>query len=194
LRIWRWKETNLPAVVGRKFRVAPGAANGGCGRGISVGMTIQEKAVDILLVEDDPNDAALTLRALRQRDVGGRVFHVIDGDEALEFIFATNLYGEWQPGSAPRLILLDLKLRKVSGLEVLRELKSQDRTKVIPVVVLTSSHEEIRTVESYKLGVNSYVIKPADSGKFAEIIGDIGYYWLTVNEPPYRQGGVGGSR
>ena len=149
-------------------------------------MMIQEKAADILLVEDDADDATLTLRALKQRQAGGRVFHVVDGDEALEFIFATNASGQWDPASAPRLILLDLRLRKVSGLEVLRELKAQDRTKVIPVVVLTSSREEIKTVESYKLGVNSYVIKPADSKQFAQIIGDIGYYWLTVNEPPYR--------
>ena len=151
------------------------------------GMMIQDRAVDILLVEDDANDAALTLRALKQRNVGDRVFHVIDGDEALEFIFATNLYGEWDPTSAPKLILLDLKLRKVSGLEVLRELKSQDRTRLIPVVVLTSSREEIQNIESYKLGVNSYVIKPSDGGKFTQTIGDIGYYWLTINQPPYRE-------
>ena len=152
---------------------------------ISAAMMTQEKAVDILLVEDDANDAALTLRALKQRNVGGRVFHVVDGDEALEFIFASNLSGDWEPANAPRLILLDLKLQKVSGLDVLRELKSQERTKAIPVVVLTSSREEIKNVESYKLGVNSYVIKPADSRKFAQVIGDLGYYWLTINEPPY---------
>ncbi|PYK96849.1 MAG: two-component system response regulator [Verrucomicrobia bacterium] len=149
-------------------------------------MMIQEKAVDILLVEDDADDAALTLRALKQRNVGERVYHVIDGDEALEFIFATNLYGEWEPANAPKVILLDLKLRKVSGLEVLRELKSQDRTKTIPVVVLTSSREEIQNIESYRLGVNSYVVKPVDSKKFAQAIGDVGYYWLMVNQPPYR--------
>ena len=148
---------------------------------------IREKAVDILLVEDDPEDAALTLRALKQRNVGDRVFHVIDGDEALDFIFATGLYGEWEPADPPKLVLLDLKLRKVSGLEVLRELKAQALTKMIPVVVLTSSHEEITSVESYKLGVNSYVIKPADGNRFAQVIGDIGYYWLTINQPPYRQ-------
>ncbi len=147
---------------------------------------LQEKAVDILLVEDDASDAALTLRALKQRNLGGRVFHVVDGDEALEFVFGTNFLSEWEPAGAPRLILLDLKLRKVSGLDVLRELKSQDRTKVIPVVVLTSSREEIKTVESYKLGVNSYVIKPVDGKQFAQIIGDIAYYWLAVNEPAYR--------
>ncbi|HYT59911.1 MAG TPA: response regulator [Haliangiales bacterium] len=149
-------------------------------------MIIQEKAVDILLVEDDPHDAAMTLRALKERNVGDRVFHVIDGDEALDFIFATGLYGEWAPSSPPKLILLDLKLRKVSGLEVLRELKAQEMTKIIPVVVLTSSCEEIKSVESYKLGVNSYVVKPADSRKYAQIIGDVGYYWLSVNQPPYR--------
>ena len=148
-------------------------------------MITEEKTVDILLVEDSADDAALTLRALKQRSMGDRVFHVVDGEEALEFIFATNLYGEWLPASAPKLILLDLKLQKVSGLEVLRELKSQERTKVIPVVVLTGSCDEIKHVESYKLGVNSYVIKPGDSKKFAQLVGDIAYYWLAVNQPPY---------
>ena len=147
-------------------------------------MITREKPVDILLVEDDPDDATLTLRALRQRDMGDRVFHAIDGDEALDFIFATNMYGEWSVLTAPKVILLDLKLRKVSGLQVLRELKSNERTKVIPVVVLTSSREEIQMVESYQLGVNSYVVKPTDSGKFAQIIGDVGYYWLSVNQRP----------
>jgi two-component system response regulator len=150
----------------------------------SVGETvIQEKAVDILLVEDDAADAALTLRALKQRNVGDRVFHVMDGDEALEFIFATNLYSDWD-SNVPKLILLDLKLHKVSGLDVLRELKSQERTKMIPVVVLTSSVEEVNNVESYRLGVNSYVIKPPDSKSFAQVIGDIGYYWLNINQSP----------
>jgi len=152
--------------------------------GVTGRFMIQEKTVDILLVEDDAADAALTLRALRQRQATDRVVHVVDGDEALEFIFAASLYGNWE-GNVPRLILLDLKLHKVSGLEVLRELKAQERTKVIPVVVLTSSREEISNVESYKLGVNSYVIKPTDSKKFAQVIGDIASYWLTVNEPPY---------
>ena len=147
---------------------------------------MQPNGVEILLVEDNANDAELTLRALKQRNVGDRVYHVIDGDEALEFIFATNLYGEWEPANATKVILLDLKLRKVSGLEVLRELKSQDRTKTIPVVVLTSSREEIQNIESYRLGVNSYVVKPVDSKKFAQAIGDVGYYWLMVNQPPYR--------
>jgi len=173
LRTLEIKRADWPARRGRQRRVLRGKV-------------IQEKAVDVLLVEDDDNDAALTLRALRQRNVGGRVFHAIDGDEALAFIFATNLHGEWEPENAPKLILLDLKLRKVSGLEVLRELKTQERTKLIPVVVLTASREEIKNLESYRLGVNSFVIKPADSKKFAELIGDIGYYWLTVNEPPHR--------
>jgi len=149
-------------------------------------MITQEKYVDILLVEDDPDDAMLTLRALKQRNMGDRVFHAIDGDEALDFIFATNMYGEWQLMTAPKLILLDLKLRKVSGLDVLRELKSSERTKIIPVVVLTSSREEIEMVETYHLGVNSYVVKPADSKKFAQLIGDVGYYWLSVNQRPQR--------
>ena len=149
---------------------------------------IQEKTVDILLVEDDEDDAALTIRALKQRNLGNSIFHVIDGDAALEFIFASQIDADWEHFNAPRLILLDLQLQKVSGLEVLRELKSQNRTKVIPVVVLTASLEQIKNVESYKLGVNSYVIKPSDGKQFAQIIGDIGYYWLTVNEPPHRVG------
>ncbi len=147
---------------------------------------LHDKAVDVLLVEDNADDAALTIRALKQRNVGNNVFHVVDGDEALEFLFTSQICGDWEHFHVPRLILLDLKLRKVNGLEVLRELKSQDRTKVIPVVVLTGSREETKTVETYKLGVNSFVIKPVDNKKYAQVIGDIAYYWLTVNEAPHR--------
>jgi DNA-binding response OmpR family regulator len=146
---------------------------------------LPDKTVDVLLVEDDENDATLAMRALRQRNAGNNIFHVVDGDEALEFLFTSQIYGDWEHFQAPKLILLDLKLRKFSGLDVLRELKSHDRTKVIPVVVMTSSHDEIKSVESYKLGVNSYVIKPVDSKKYAQVIGDIGYYWLTVNQSPH---------
>jgi len=147
---------------------------------------ITDQTVDVLLVEDDEGDAALILRALEQRKVTENVVHVVDGDEALEFVFASHIDGCWEHVNAPRLILLDLKLRKVSGLEVLRELKSQERTKVIPVVVLTSSREEIKNVESYRLGVNSYVIKPNDSKTYLQVIGDIAHYWLSVNEAPQR--------
>jgi two-component system, response regulator len=147
---------------------------------------IIDQAVDVLLVEDDEADAELILRAMKQRNVAENVVHVLDGDEALDFVFASHIDGCWDHVNAPRLIVLDLKLRKVSGLEVLRELKFQERTKVIPVVVLTGSREEIKNVESYRLGVNSYVIKPTDSQMYFQVIGDIAHYWLSVNEPPQR--------
>jgi len=144
----------------------------------------EDKSVDILLVEDNVNDAELTLKALREHSVGTRIVHVVDGDEALEFIFASGVDGDWKQGKIPKLILLDMKLQKVSGLDVLRELKSQEQTRVIPVVVLTASDEERGILESYRLGVNSYVVKPTDSRKYARAIGDITHYWLGVNKPP----------
>jgi len=147
---------------------------------------IPDQTVDVLLVEDDEGDAELILRALKQRNVADNVVHVLDGNEALDFVFASHIDGCWEHVNTPRLILLDLKLRKVSGLEVLRELKSQERTKIIPVVVMTSSREEIKNVESYRLGVNSYVLKPTDSKTYLRVIGDVAHYWLSVNEPPQR--------
>ncbi len=145
-------------------------------------MTINE--VEILLVEDNPNDVELTLRALKKRNLANKVHVVKDGAEALEFIFGTGTYAERNINQIPKVILLDLKLPKVDGLEVLRIVKSDERTKVIPVVVLTSSKEESDLVESYRLGANSYITKPVDFDKFAQIVSEMGLYWLLVNQPP----------
>jgi len=145
-------------------------------------MTINE--VEILLVEDNPNDVELTLRALKKRNLANKVHVVRDGAEALEFIFGTGTYAERDINHIPKVILLDLKLPKVDGLEVLRIVKSDERTKVIPVVVLTSSKEESDLVESYRLGANSYITKPVDFDKFAQIVSEMGLYWLLVNQPP----------
>jgi len=142
------------------------------------------RPADILLVEDDVNDAELTLRALKHCGFAHRVEHVNDGTEALDYIAAACLFTQRRPGSMPKLIMLDLGLHKMGGLHVLRHLKSDPRTKGIPIVVLTSSKLAIEILESYDLGVNSFVIKPTDSGKFDEIIAAIGHYWLAINELP----------
>jgi len=142
--------------------------------------------VEILLVEDNPNDAELAIRALKKHNLANHVAVVTDGEEALEFMFARGKYAKRNVESGPKIILLDLKLPKVGGLEVLREIKSDPRTKVIPVIVLTSSKEEKDIVESYKLGVNSYISKPVDFDKFVESVKDIGYYWLLLNQSPIR--------
>ena len=146
---------------------------------------IANKSVDILLVEDDAEDAELTLLALKQRNITGKVVHVMDGDEALDFIYSTSLYGNWDAESAPKVILLDLNLTKVGGIEVLRELKAEERTKMIPVVVMTATKDEAKIVESYKLGVNSFVVKPTDLKEYRQVVGDIGNYWLTINQAPH---------
>ncbi len=140
--------------------------------------------VEILLVEDNPNDAELTLRALRKSNLANRVFHVKDGAEALDFIFATGAYTGRRVENGFKVILLDLKLPKVDGLEVLRRVKSDERTKTNPVVVLTSSKEERDVVESYKLGVNSYMVKPVDFDQFIQVVRELGMYWMVLNEPP----------
>ncbi len=140
--------------------------------------------IEILLVEDNPNDAELTLRALKKRNLANKVHVVTDGAEALDYIFATGSYESRDLSNQPKLILLDLKLPKVDGLEVLRRIKSVERTKTIPVVVLTSSREEQDMVESYKLGVNSYIVKPVDFTKFIDSVGELGLYWLLLNEQP----------
>jgi two-component system response regulator len=139
--------------------------------------------VEILLVEDNANDVELTLHAFRKNNLTNRIHVARDGAEALEFLFGTD-ESEGRPLShCPRLILLDLKLPKVDGLEVLRKIKSDPRTKAIPVVVLTSSREESDLVTSYELGVNSYIRKPVDFEKFTESVRTIGLYWLLLNEP-----------
>ena len=142
-----------------------------------------ENAVEILLVEDNPNDVELTLRALKKKNLANNVHVVTDGAEALDYIFAKGDYVDRDSNNHPKVILLDLKLPKVGGLEVLRKIKSDEQTKTIPVVVLTSSREEKDKVESYKLGVNSYIVKPVDFDKFLDSVTDLGLYWLLLNEP-----------
>ena len=140
--------------------------------------------LEILLVEDNANDAELTCRALRKHNLVNSVFVVRDGAEALDYLFATGAYASRNNESAPRVVFLDLKLPKVDGLEVLRKIKSDERTKQIPVVILTSSKEDKDIVESYALGVNSYIVKPVEFDKFTSAVSDLGLYWLLLNQPP----------
>jgi CheY-like chemotaxis protein len=142
------------------------------------------KEVEILLVEDNPNDMELTLRALKKHNLTNQVHVVKNGAEALDYIFATGTYAGKDIADKPNFILLDLKLPKVDGLEVLRRVRSDERTKVIPVVVLTSSTEERDIIESYQLGVNSYIVKPIDFDKFIDAVSELGLYWLLLNQPP----------
>jgi two-component system response regulator len=142
-----------------------------------------DTAVEILLVEDDPSDLKLTLRAFRAHNLANRIRVVRDGAEALEYVFRTDRYAD-RPSGAPHVILLDLKLPLVDGLEVLRRVKGDPRAQLIPVVILTSSREERDLVESYALGVNSYIVKPVDFEQFGEVVSRLGFYWLLVNQPP----------
>ena len=137
-----------------------------------------ENIVDILLVEDNPDDAGLTIRALKKNRLANNLVHLRDGEEALSFLF--------DPGSnsIPKLILLDLKMPKVDGIDVLRRIKSDPEKKIIPVVVLTSSNQEKDIIESYKLGVNAYIVKPVDFKKFVQAVTDLGLFWLVLNRPP----------
>jgi len=139
--------------------------------------------VEILLVEDNENDEALTLHALTKYRVSNKIQVVRDGAEALEFIFCTGRYANRQIYDKPKVILLDIKLPLVDGLEVLRRVKQDPRTKTIPVVMLTSSREERDLVESYRLGVNSYIVKPVDFEQFTEAARSLGMYWLLLNKP-----------
>jgi CheY-like chemotaxis protein len=140
--------------------------------------------VDILLVEDNPADVELSLRALRAQNLSNPVHVVRDGEEALDFLFCRGPFGQRSVDQPPRLVLLDLKLPKVDGMEVLRQVKADSRTKAIPVVILTSSREERDLVESYQLGVNSYIQKPVDFDQFRQVVKQLGLYWMVVNIPP----------
>jgi CheY-like chemotaxis protein len=139
--------------------------------------------VDILLVEDNPTDAELTMRALRKGNLANHITWVKDGSEALEFIFRSGAYAG-RPDQHPKLILLDLKLPKVDGIEVLKRIKADERTRAIPVVMVTSSAEGRDITESYKLGVNSYVVKPVEFEQFSETVAKAGFYWMLVNKTP----------
>ena len=134
--------------------------------------------MQILLVEDNPNDAELTLRALKKHHLANRVHHVKDGAEALDFMFGTGMYAGRSAAAGPRVVMLDLKLPKVDGWEVLRRIKADERTKDTPVVILTSSREESDLVEGYRLGVNSYVVKPPTQQKLEDLTKAIGECWL----------------
>jgi len=144
------------------------------------------QAIDILLVEDNPQDAELTVRALKKKNLANRLVVVEDGAEALDFIFCRGKFASRAPGNSPQVVLLDLKLPKVSGLEVLKTLKQDERTRSLPVVVVTSSREDPDIKEAYALGANSYVVKPVDFDAFAEAVSSLGLYWLMVNQPPRR--------
>ena len=141
-------------------------------------------AKTILLVEDNPDDEALTLRAMNKMSITNQIFVTRDGAEALDFLFATGIYSNRRMNELPAVILLDLKLPKVDGLEVLRRLRSAEHTRYIPVVVLTNSNEEQDILRSYSLGANSYVRKPVDFQTFTNLVGQLGKYWLILNETP----------
>ncbi len=140
--------------------------------------------VEILIVEDNPNDAEMALRALKKNKLANNVLIVEDGEEALDFIFARGKYSGRGKNNRPKIILLDLKLPKVDGFEVLKEIKGNEQTKIIPVIVMTSSKEETDMMKSYQLGVNSYIVKPVDFDKFVDAVHDLGLYWLLLNQQP----------
>ncbi len=141
-------------------------------------------AIEILLVEDNPDDLELALFALKKNNFANKIHVARDGEEALDFLFCRGNYANRCFDQPPRVVLLDLKLPKVDGLEVLRKVKEDNRTKAVPVVVMTSSKQQRDMVEGYQLGVNSYIQKPIDFAEFREIIRQLGYYWLVINQPP----------
>lgn len=140
--------------------------------------------IEILLVEDNPADLELTLRALKKNNIANKVQVAEDGEVALDFLFGQGQFADRNTDNKPKVVLLDLKLPKVDGLEVLRTIKADPKTQAIPVVVLTTSKQESDIIESYRLGVNSYIVKPVDFEKFVESVKELGMYWLLMNQPP----------
>lgn len=140
------------------------------------------KEVEILLVEDSHEDAGLTIRALKKMNLANQLVHVEDGAEALDFLFSKGKYSDRNIEKLPKVILLDLKMPKVDGIEVLQKIKSDERTSSIPVVILTSSHEDPDIKKCYKLGANSYIVKPVDFNDFFKSVTDIGLYWMMLNK------------
>ena len=142
--------------------------------------------VEILLVEDNPEEAQLTIRSLKKNNLANRLLHISDGAEALDFIFAREKYADRDIGNGLKLILLDLKLPKVDGLDILKAIKMFEQTKFIPVIVLTSSKEEKDIIASYQLGVNSYIVKPVNFDSFSKAVVELGMYWMLLNVPPLK--------
>jgi two-component system response regulator len=145
---------------------------------------MKNSEVEIILVEDNPNDAEMTIRALKKNNLANNLMHLKDGEEALNFIFCKGEFSGRNIDTKPKVILLDLKMPKVDGIEVLRKLKGDDRTKTIPVVILTSSKEDPDIRTCYQLGVNSYIVKPVGFDHFIEAVSGLGMYWMLVNETP----------
>jgi two-component system response regulator len=145
---------------------------------------MKTREIEILLVEDNPNDAELTLNNFKKHNLINKIHWVEDGEQAIDYLFATGKYTGRNVEDKPKLILLDLKLPKVDGLEVLQKVKSDERLKTIPVVILTSSREETDIIKSYQLGVNSYIVKPVDFEHFSRSVSELGLYWLVLNQPP----------
>ena len=147
---------------------------------------MNETKATILLVEDNPDDVELTLRALKKNNISNEVAVVTDGAEAIEYLFAEGKYADRDPGDEPALVLLDLKLPKIDGLEVLRRIRADERTRLLPVVILTSSSEEGDIIQSYKNGCNSYVQKPVEFSQFSDAVRQLGLYWVLLNRRPPR--------
>ena len=145
-----------------------------------------DNQVEILLVEDNASDAELTIRALKKKNLANNLIHLKNGAEALDFIFAQGNYSGRDPYSTPKVILLDLKMPKIDGLEVLRRIRADERTKTIPVVVLTSSKEDPDINTCYALGVNSYIVKPVEFDNFLKAVSELGFYWLLLNQVPHQ--------
>jgi len=149
---------------------------------------MKQYKIEILLIEDNPYEAELAIRSLKSNNIANDILHIDDGAEAIDFIFSEGIYKNKGHAQNPRLILLDLNLPKVDGLEILRRVKSDERTKMIPIVVLTSSREDRDIIESYKLGVNSYIVKPVNFESFSQAIAELKMYWLILNQgPPYSE-------
>jgi CheY-like chemotaxis protein len=146
--------------------------------------------VEILLAEDNPRDAEMTMRALRKINFLNKVHWVKDGEEALSYLLRTGIYADRAPTTSPKLVLLDIKMPKVDGIEVLRQIKSTEQLQAIPVVVMTSSNEERDVIESYRLGVNSYIVKPVEFASFVETVANIGLYWILTNRAPHSINGI----
>lgn len=147
-------------------------------------MDINLQDIEILLIEDNLEDAELIIRTLKKNNVSNKLLHLTDGAEALDFLFAEGSYSKRKTENRLRVILLDLNLPKLNGIEILRKIKNDERTKTIPVVIMTSSSEAKDIIESYQIGVNGYIVKPVTFADFAKTVSDIGFYWLLVNNPP----------